>query len=63
MTVIFPLHSALLRSHQESSVQLWGLQHEKDLDLLDRVQKRATKTVRGLEHLTQEDRLRDLGVF
>jgi len=35
--VILPLCSTLLRLHLESCVQLWGPQHRKDMNLLERV--------------------------
>ena len=52
-----------MRPHLEHCAQFWSPEHKEDRELLERVQRRALKMIRGLQHLPCGDRLRELCLF
>ena len=54
------LYVAFVRSHLEYAVAAWNPYTKK---VLEKVQQRATKLLRGIKHLTYEQRLRELNVW
>jgi len=55
--VILPLYSALVRPHLEYCVQMGSPQYRRDVDLLECIQRRATKMIPGMEHLSWNHRI------
>ena len=57
------LYKSYVRPHLEFAVQTWSPYLKKDIRILEKVQRRATRLIHGLEGLTYEDRLERTGLY
>jgi len=57
-SIVLQLYKSLVRPHLEYSVQAWRPHFRKDIDLLEGVQRRATKLITSIKDETFQDRLR-----
>jgi ribonucleases P/MRP protein subunit RPP40 len=58
--VIIPLYKSIVRPHLDYCVQAWRPHLQKDIDLLERVQRRVTRMIQSCKGLEYEDRLKKL---
>jgi len=62
-STLIPLYKSLVRPHLEYWCSAWNPQFRKDIELIEGVQRRATKLVKDMEHLHYNDRLEHLGLM
>ena len=62
-TVILTLYTSLVRPLLEYCVQAWCPYYQKDIDKLERVQRRVTKIIPSLRNKSYEERLEELNLF
>ena len=55
--LIVPLYKAIVRPHLEYCIQAWRPYRKKDIDKLERIQRRASKMIPELRDLSYESRL------
>ena len=61
-SLIIPLYKAIVRPHLEYCIQAWNPHLRKDVDMLEKIQRRATKLIPELRDLTYEERLKECGL-
>ena len=57
------LYKSYVRPHLEFAIQAWSPHLKKDIRTLEKVHRRATRSIHGMENLTYEERLENTGLY
>ena len=61
-SLIVPMYKAIVRPHLEYCIQAWSPYLRKNIDMLEKTQRRATKLIAGLRYLRYEERVKSCGL-
>jgi hypothetical protein len=56
------LYKSIVRPHLEYGSNIWSFMHKKEAIQIENVQRRATKLVKNIQHLSYSDRSRYIGL-
>ena len=62
MEIFLNLYKSVVRPHLEYAVTVCTPLYKKDMIAIENVQRRATKLVKSIRHLTYQERLKILGL-
>ena len=60
--LIIPMYKTIVRPHLEYCIQAWRPYRKNDIEMLERVQRRATKMIQKLRNISYEMRLKERGL-
>ena len=60
--LIIPLYKTIVRPHLEYCIHAWRPYRKKDIDILERVQRRATKIIQKVRNISYEMCLKECGL-
>ena len=63
LKIMLNLYKTLVRPHVEYCVSAWSPYYKKDKELLENVQRRFTKMIKGMKGKSYEKRLQKLNLW